>query len=282
MNDWLTALVELDAEGIPHVLITVVDTLGSPPREKGAKMVVTAARLFGSIGGGSLEFQGAAMARDLLAAGGRDPKQEKSLLGPDMGQCCGGAVTLLFEPFYPAAFILALFGAGHVARALVHVLDGVPLRLWWIDERDGVFPATLPPFVKALPTPDPVAAVASLPAGAHVLVMTHSHDRDFELVRALTARPDLGTVGLIGSATKWARFRHRLAGDGVPDDRIARIRCPIGLPGLKAKRPAEIAIAVAASLLFDVRNSPPGAAPPSPPPAQETPDDRAHQPRHGQ
>jgi xanthine dehydrogenase accessory factor len=250
MTDWLSALAELEASGIPHVLVTQIEALGSTPRENGAKMVVTAEALFGSIGGGSLEFQAAADARGMLSEGRREPKIEKSILGPDMRQCCGGATTLVFEPFYPAAFTLALFGAGHVAQALVHVLDGLPMRLLWIDERENIFPTPVPPFVQTMAVAMPRDAVVSLPAGTHVLVMTHSHERDFQIIRALLDRHDLASVGLIGSTSKWGQFRRRLGKDGVSEDRIASIHCPIGLPGLKGKRPAEIAIGVAAQLLL--------------------------------
>jgi xanthine dehydrogenase accessory factor len=251
MSDWLEALSELKAAGIPHVLVTQIETLGSTPRESGAKMVVTADDLFGSVGGGSLEFQAAAEARGMLTEGRKTPKIDKSLLGPDMRQCCGGAVTLLFEPFYPATFTLALFGAGHVAQALVRVLNGVPLRLFWIDEREGIFPHPLPPFVEPLSTSDPAAALTRIPAGSHVLVMTHSHERDFQIVRAVIGRDDMASVGLIGSASKWGQFRRRLKEAGFSEDKIASVRCPIGLPGLKGKRPAEIAIGVAAQMLLD-------------------------------
>jgi xanthine dehydrogenase accessory factor len=251
MTDWLVALTELEASAIPHVLVTQIEVMGSAPRENGAKMVITADGLFGSIGGGSLEFQAAAEARGMLTQNKREPKIEKAILGPDMRQCCGGAVTLLFEPFFPAALTLAVFGAGHVAQALVHVLDGVPMHLLWIDERDAIFPADLPRFVRTLSVSDPLTAIVRIPAGAHVLVMTHSHERDFQLIHALVKRDDLSFLGLIGSASKWAQFRHRLSKDGVSDDLIAKVHCPIGLPGLKGKRPTEIAISVAAQLLLD-------------------------------
>jgi len=256
MSDWLQALTELDAAGTPHVLITQIETLGSTPREMGAKMVVTADLLFDTIGGGSLEFQAAAIARGMLTDGRRGLAIEKSILGPDMRQCCGGAVTLLFEPFYPARLTLAVFGAGHVAQALMRVLEGVPLRMLWIDERPSVFPPTLPAFVSPRHAADPVSLAATLPAGTHVLVMTHSHERDYQLVRVLAERPDLASLGMIGSATKWARFRHRLADDGLAAERIAAVRCPIGLKGLKGKRPAEIAIGIAAELLLSSQSSP--------------------------
>lgn len=251
MSGWLTALADLDAAGIPHVLVTQVEVLGSAPREAGAKMVVTSDQLYGSIGGGSLEFQAAAIARGMLVEESKTPRIEKSILGPDMRQCCGGAVTLLFEPFHPAALRLALFGAGHVAKALIHVLEGIPLRLTWIDERPGAFPEQMPGFVRALSPSEPLSVVPELPPGTHVLVMTHSHDRDFQLVRALAERADLASLGLIGSETKWSRFRRRLAEDGLARDRIDWVRCPIGLPGLKGKRPAQIAIAIAAQLLIE-------------------------------
>lgn len=250
-KDWLAALTALDEAGLPHVLVSVIETRGSSPREAGAKMVVAADRVVGSIGGGTLEFDAIAEARAMLDAGGRDPRLRQILLGPDAGQCCGGGVSLLFEPFRPAGRVLAVFGAGHVALALVRALEGVPVRLLWIDERPGIFPNRLPPGTEAVTRPDPVAFVAELPAGAHVLVMTHDHGRDFDLIAALIRRDDLASVGLIGSKTKWARFRHRLAAAGIEDERIARVRCPIGLPGIGGKRPAEIAIAIAAQFLLD-------------------------------
>lgn len=251
MTDWLQGLADLDEAGIPHILVTQVEGLGSTPREMGAKMVVTADRIIGSIGGGSLEFQAAAVARGMLGEDRRTPLLEKSILGPDMRQCCGGAVTLLFEPFFPISHRLALFGAGHVAQALVKVLDGTMIRILWVDERDGFLPDAPRYGVETLQPPDPRAAIPRISAGAHVLVMTHSHERDYQLVRALIDRPDLASVGLIGSASKWGRFRHRLAADGISANRIAWIRCPIGLPGIRGKRPAEIAVGVAAQLLID-------------------------------
>jgi xanthine dehydrogenase accessory factor len=256
MTDWLEALSELDATGTPHVLVTQIETLGSTPRETGAKMVVTHDALFGSIGGGSLEFQAAADARGMLTEGQRGPKIEKNILGPDMRQCCGGATTLIFEPFYPSAVTLALFGAGHVAKALVRILDGVSIRVLWFDEREGIFPATVPHGVQTISVDDPKTAIARIPAHAHVLVMTHSHERDFQLIRALIQRDDLATIGMIGSASKWGQFRHRLSKEGIAGEKTASVRCPIGLPGLKGKKPAEIAIAIAAQLLFDTTETP--------------------------
>lgn len=245
--DWRAALAHLDERAEPHVLVTIVEALGSTPREAGAKMVVTGDGFCGSIGGGELENEALAAARRMLADGASAPKIDKVMLGADRNQCCGGGATLLFEPFAAPAVTVALFGAGHVARALVRVLEGTAVRILWIDERTGVFPAGSGARIR--PTPDPAAEVPRLPAGCRTYVMTHSHDRDFEVLHALLQRDDLGPVGLIGSKTKWARFRRRLLEAGVPEARVAAVACPIGLPGIGGKRPAEIAVAVAAEIL---------------------------------
>lgn len=213
-------------------------------------MIVTAETFSGSIGGGELELEATATARRLLAEGASVPVTEKLMLGADRNQCCGGAATLLFEPFAAPRTTVAVFGAGHVAKALVRVLDGTPVRVLWIDERPDAFFETAG---RALlrRVDDPAAEVTRLPAGARAYVMTHSHDRDYEILLALLARDDLGPIGLIGSKTKWARFRKRLLDDGVPPPRVEAVACPIGLPGVGGKRPAEIAIAVAAEILKD-------------------------------
>jgi xanthine dehydrogenase accessory factor len=248
MSPWLSALNELASAYVPHVLVTLVETPGFTPREPGVKMVVTADGQAGTIGGGVMELKALALARGMLSGRAGRPRLEK--LDPGDSQC-GGVVTLLLEPFLPAAREVALFGAGHVGRALVRVLDGVAVRVLWIDDRQDIFPSDLPPGVRAVHCADPHEAVALVSAGAHALVMTHSHERDYRLIERLVGRNDLKTVGLIGSAAKWGRFRRRLSESGVTDERIAGIRCPIGLPGITGRRPAEIAIAIAAQLLLD-------------------------------
>ena len=248
-HDWREALLLWERAGIPHILVTVIEVLGSTPRESGAKMVVRADAQTGSIGGGNLEFQAAQMARRLLAEGARHPVTEKVLLGPDLGQCCGGGATLFFEPMGQGELTLALFGAGHVGRALVRALEGTGTRVIWIDPRAEAFPPELPELASAVTAADPVAEVALLPKGCHALIMTHSHDLDYAILEAVLRRGGFASVGLIGSDTKWARFRHRLRDAGLAEATIASVECPIGLPGVGGKRPAEIAIAAAARLL---------------------------------
>ena len=248
-HDWREALLLWERAAIPHVLVTVIESLGSTPRESGAKMVVRADAQTGSIGGGNLEFQAAATARRLLADDAREPFTEKVLLGPDLGQCCGGGATLFFEPMGRAEITLALFGAGHVGQALIRILDGTGIRVIWVDSRPEAFPSELPELVSAVAAADPSSEVALLPAGCHVLVMTHSHDLDYEILSAVLRRGGSASVGLIGSETKWARFRRRLLDAGIANETVASVQCPIGLPGVGGKRPAEIAIAAAARLL---------------------------------
>jgi xanthine dehydrogenase accessory factor len=249
MDDWLRALVDLTERGVPHVLITQAEALGSTPRAIGTKMVVTQDHLFGTIGGGQLEFQACQKARIMLSEGYQESKIDRTLLGPDRQQCCGGAVILLFEPFFPPSLSLVLFGAGHVAKALVHVLAEIPMALLWIEERLAMFPDSKPPNSKCIQTESPLSIVQEIPPQSQVLVMTHSHDRDFELIVALLKRNDLKSIGLIGSKTKWARFKSRLKKLGFTPDQFNQIKCPIGIEGISGKRPAEIAISVAAEIL---------------------------------
>ncbi|MBL8308440.1 MAG: xanthine dehydrogenase accessory protein XdhC [Rubrivivax sp.] len=247
------------AAGRPAVVVAVVATRGSVPREAGTRMLVVADAVLGTIGGGHLELQAIADARRLLAEGG-GTVQRHIALGPTLGQCCGGTLDLRFTPLAaddpglwpvePPRFQLQLYGAGHVGRAIVRLLAPLPCRVWWIDERETEFPGdVLPPHIQRVCVEPVEAEVAAAPPGCHYLVLTHSHDLDLAIAQAVLARDDVAWFGLIGSATKRARFEHRLAARGVPPERLARMACPIGLPGIAGKAPEVIAIAVVAQLL---------------------------------
>jgi xanthine dehydrogenase accessory factor len=147
---------------------------------------------------------------------------------------------------------LWLYGAGHVGQALARILMELPLRLTWIDSRAEQFPAQTPAEVEIWHAPDPVASVAAAPRDARFLVMTHSHPLDYALCRAILERNDVAWAGLIGSMSKSARFRSRLARDGVQLASIARLVCPIGIDGIRSKWPAAIAVAVAAQVMQDI------------------------------
>ncbi|WP_079420030.1 xanthine dehydrogenase accessory protein XdhC [Thiomonas intermedia] len=253
----------------PWVRVTLSRVRGSAPREQGASMLVGTTQTRGSIGGGHLEYKAIATARQLRArwANGEaaEPHFENHALGPALGQCCGGHVELRFDPAASGAlpvpeplFHLQLFGAGHVGRALVRALRPLPCTLDWIDEREQEFPpdalaadagASWPSTLRVLAVDAPEAEIATAPPGAFYLVMTHSHDLDFRLGETILRRSDLAWFGLIGSATKRARFVRRWRERGVSDAALKRLVCPVGIPGIPGKAPEVIAASVAAQLL---------------------------------
>ena len=239
-------------------------------------MAVFPQTLVNTIGGGHLEFQAITEARALLARpvsenfASTATHEDNALttryaLGPALGQCCGGVVHLKFERITAADMPalrkrlrargqpVALFGGGHVGHALVRVLSSLPYEVLWFDSRDEIFPSQLPANVVCEHS-DPVhAAVADVPAGAAVLIMSFSHAEDLDVVAACLKRQrlhgDLKFVGLIGSKTKWATFKHRLEDKGFTLEELAFITCPIGVSGITGKEPEVIAVSVAAQLL---------------------------------
>lgn len=155
----------------------------------------------------------------------------------------------LLDPVLAPRAHLVLFGAGHVGAAIVRALAELPCRVTWVDEREEMFPADLPPNVTVEATDAPEALVAAAPPGSSYLVMTHSHPLDQRLTEAILARGQVGWFGLIGSKTKRMQFEHRLQARGFAPERIAAMVCPVGLPGITNKAPAVIAASVCAQLL---------------------------------
>lgn len=259
---WVAAVARLRARREPGVLVTVATVRGHAPRRAGAKLLVGRTETWGSIGGGNIEAVAIDRARELN--GTADPEPElmdfalnDKVTGPHGVQCCGGAVTVLLEPL-PVVQAVAVFGVGHVglelARILarhnldLHLVDSRPDML--TDERLGVL-ADAVAQIHVHHTPLlPEEVLAELPPGTHVLIMTHDHAEDAALCDAALRTPGLGSVGLIGSAAKWARFRRRLVTEGGHDTAaIDRIKTPIGTAGITGKEPATIAVSVAADLL---------------------------------
>ncbi len=253
-EDWL-------AQGRPVVEVRVQAHQGSAPRETGTRMLVAGDAVAGTIGGGHLEWIAIETARGLLTAGRDEAIEQRHALGPSLGQCCGGAVTLRWQRLTaerlaawdrpPPRFFLQLYGAGHVGRAVVELLRHQHCRVQWIDEREDAFPAdaALPPHIERVCVEPVEAEVAQAPAGAFYLVMTHEHALDERITQAILRRADFAYCGLIGSATKRQRFLHRFEQRGLPAEVLARLTCPIGLPGIAGKEPAVIAVAVVAQLL---------------------------------
>lgn len=247
------------AEARPAIVVEVGQHRGSVPREAGTRMLVAAREVLGTIGGGHLELQAIEHARRLLRGEALRAEQQIAL-GPTLGQCCGGAVTLRYTPLEasaPAAwatpaprFVLQLYGAGHVGRAIVRLLEGIDCRVSWIDERASEFPPQPSAAHIERVCVEPVEAeVARAPAGAFYLVLTHSHALDLAVTEAILRRGDFGYLGLIGSKTKRARFVHRFEARGFAGALLDRITCPIGVPGIDGKEPAVIAVAAVAQLL---------------------------------
>lgn len=335
----LDALAERLAAGQPTVWVGVATARGSVPRGPGARMLVDARRVAGTIGGGHLELRAIEIARDLLAeaaraaeAGAPPPpaRLERLPLGPSLGQCCGGVVQLAFdlvlpgradwlatarrlaaeqqdwarivtlgghlvrvaaardlladgsrpglaaivarlletpadnaaltgerlpglshlvETFRPPELHVVLFGAGHVGRALVETLARLPVRVTWIDSRESEFLAWMPHNVTPVLSDAPEDEVRRLPADSAVLVTTHSHALDLELVRAWLQRGDFRFLGLIGSKSKRASFEHKLRARGVDAAALARLVCPVGDTRVAGKEPEVIALAIAAQLM---------------------------------
>ena len=235
------------------IRVTILANAGSTPRDAGTEMFVRADGFEGTIGGGALEWEALRTARQMLADG-KQRSERQIALGPALGQCCGGAVTLLFEaasglsPHEGQA--LWIWGAGHVGRALVEVLHPLPdFAITWVDTGPARFPDHIPDGVVQLIAAEPARAMAHAPIDAKHLILTYSHEIDLALCHAALLR-GFASCGVIGSDTKWARFKSRLRQLGHEDAQISRICCPIGLPNL-GKHPRAIAIGVASRLLSD-------------------------------
>lgn len=335
-------------------MVTVAATRGSAPRAAGTHMFVTQDQVIATIGGGNLEYQAIARAREILQQSEESKFELKRyVLGKDMGQCCGGMVYLhyafvdvafrqAFDELYrqyqshqyaallahcagnkvkyqvfsqsahsgeskaiegrfnqldficsllesgqlpkqdawpeyrlwfqyeqkwiahetkeeseaycvlhvlkPPQFRVVIFGAGHVGKALVHVLNPLADEIVWCDEREQEFPNDVPNNVRIY-TDDPFSLIQQQGSKTYYLIMTHNHSLDMLLVESILKRKDAAYCGLIGSASKRQRFENVLVKEGMSQHELGQLICPIGVAGIKDKQPAAIAVAVAAELL---------------------------------
>ena len=234
---WLDAVIACARAHAAIVLVSRVDNGVAGSR----RLVVAVDDVRGTLGDDALDSMIVAVARTRLAAGAN---------GAGLVTTSDG-VTLLLQIERPAPFPILVFGNGHVGRALVRVLSVLPAQVRWIDEREGDFPPDVPVNAEIVVTDMPDAEIREAPAGALVLVMTHSHALDFALIEAALAREDWCYLGLIGSKAKRAQFEKRLAAAGFSAGALARVVCPVGVRagGIRSKDPGAIAIAIAAELL---------------------------------
>lgn len=249
ITSWMQAISVCEQKREPFVLATVIEHRGSTPRNAGAKMVITSSETFDTIGGGNLEFQVTHTARDLLLKGSDTVITEEYPLSAKLAQCCGGHARVLLEPQLLNQKNIALFGAGHIANELVPILQRLPVNIHWIDERDGLFPKNLQSNVNSLVTDCAVSDMKCLPPETLILIMTHNHQLDFDLVKTAVSREDIHYVGMIGSATKAKRFVYKLRQRELPEQNIAKLVSPVGELSVPGKTPIEVAISVSAQIV---------------------------------
>ncbi|MCX4029523.1 xanthine dehydrogenase accessory protein XdhC [Endozoicomonas sp. SM1973] len=247
--NWVEAVNQLNTSGDAFVLVTLLATRGSTPRDSGTKMVVSVNTTYDTIGGGHLEYQIIATAQKMLAE--QQPQQHLAYfpLGPSLGQCCGGSTIVLFEQFSARQVSIMLFGAGHVGKALISILGELPCQVSWVDSRPDQFPLATPNNVKTITSKYPADEVHLMPANSYFLVMTHSHQLDYDICETILKRNHFSYLGLIGSTSKWRRFKQRLTHKKFDDNIISRIQCPVGLNEVPGKRPMEVAVSIAGEII---------------------------------
>lgn len=228
---WLDAVAGCQRAAQPFVLATRL----AP--DDGRRLVVTLAQAQGGLGEAAVDAAAVAAARTRLT----DPAAGTALVD-------AAGAALLLHVVRPAAFPVVVFGNGHVGRALAQVLGALPADVTWVDTREHDFPATVPANVEVLAVDDPVAEVAAAPRGAYLVVVTHSHAQDFDIVAAALARDDFAYVGMIGSQPKRAQFERRMRERGAAPAALARLTCPAGA-GLASKEPGVIAVGIVAEML---------------------------------
>lgn len=250
-SNWSSAAFYLSKQGQPYVIATIVGSLGSTPRSSGTKMVICQHQIYDTIGGGHLEFQTIKQAQKMLASGEDGQHLAHFQLGANLGQCCGGNVSVLFESFAATGVNIMVFGAGHVAKALLPILAQLPCQITWVDERSEQFPTNLEKYhnVQKLVCDAPEYEVQNMPINSYYIVMTHNHQTDFEITQAILNRGDFTYLGLIASTTKWRRFQQRYKHRDIDPQQVARMHCPIGLPHVSGKLPMEVAVSIAAQVI---------------------------------
>ena len=249
---FFSRVIELTEARKKFVTVTLVDGRGSVPQETGAKMLVDPDGLVsGTVGGGKIENQALQYAQKMLLENSELPSRGMVTwnLQRDIGMTCGGEVSLFFESYFNKTWNIAVFGAGHVAQALVRTLLTLDCNIYCIDSR-AKWIEKLPKHVslKAICREDMASEVATLPENCSIVSMTQGHSTDVPVLKEVFSVDKFAFVGVIGSAVKAARIRKELLELNVPSEKLDRLRCPVGLD-IGNNTPAEIAISIAAQLL---------------------------------
>ncbi len=246
---WLQACQMLEQQGEAYCIATVVAYVGSVPRASGAKMVITEACQFDTLGGGNLEFQVIAQARAGLTSHQSQVAIERFSLSADLGQCCGGAVQVMFEYFHTQTPQVVIFGAGHVCQALTTVLNELPCRIKVVDSRNEWLIPLQEKGIDVELLENPIDAIGHLPNNAYLIVMTQDHGLDFEVTKLALEENRFAFVGLIGSQGKKQRFEFRLQEQLSDKTLLNNLTCPIGHPDIQGKLPMQVAVSMSAQLI---------------------------------
>lgn len=246
-------LIALEREGEAYVLVTLVEALGSTPQDTGSKMIVTPdGRHSGTVGGGKVEAKAIERAAQMLTgAEAAAPHLVTWTLKTDVGMTCGGSVKLFFDPHMPQSWPIVIFGAGHIAQALVPVIAPLQCNITVVDPRqEWLDRLSSARNVRPVRSDDPVAIVDTLPEDAFVLFMTQGHSTDRPILQRALEKRDFPFIGVIGSAAKAAVLRKELLEAGIPEARAAGFHCPVGLD-FGTNHPHEIALSIAGQLLTE-------------------------------
>ena len=229
---WVDALLLFQQQGKRCIAVTQARGTGSA-----GKLLVAGNERIGSLGGESLDREAAAIAMQRLA------------VSPFSTLLSLAGEEYFFEFIPTIDFNIAIFGAGHVGRAMVKILAELPCGITWVDSREKEFPSEIPSSVEKRVSDLPEDEVAGMPAGSYFLVMTHSHQLDLAICERILSRKDFDYFGLIGSLSKRRQFTRRLIAYGIPAARVDEMVCPIGVDGIATKEPMAIAVSVVTEML---------------------------------
>ena len=251
MPTFFESLSELMASGTPLVTVTVVDTMGSVPQDRGAKMIVTSAGLHsGTVGGGKVETKAIGEAQKMLRGEIAEKTQFVSWnLNKDVGMTCGGVVKLYFEAFNLSRWNIVVFGAGHIAQALTSILVNLDCNVTCIDPRqEWLDKLPQSPKLKAILTSDMPSMVKTLPDDAFVVLMTMGHTTDKPILIEILRTRTFPYLGVIGSNSKAVILKRDVAEAGLPKEMESAFLCPVGLD-VGTNHPYEIAVSIVAQMM---------------------------------